>query len=111
MVTQGNAEKAIPSSIAAEVRASSRTIQLGSFVATSTRIHKSARCHVEARDRIRSPAQFARLQAERYWSVGSVVLQLAAAAAMITQKESIALAISGIAMMAEIAQDRSTRNR
>jgi hypothetical protein len=39
------------------------------------------------------------------------VLQLSAAAAMITQYESIALAIGGIAMMAEIAQDRSTRSR
>ncbi len=111
MVIQGNSEDAIPGSIDSEVWASSRTLRIGSLVATSTRIHKSARYHVGPRDRIRSPAYFVRLRAERYWSVGRVVLQLGAAAAMITQKESVALAISGIAMMAEIAQDRSTRNR
>ncbi|HKR50188.1 MAG TPA: hypothetical protein VJT72_11505 [Pseudonocardiaceae bacterium] len=78
----------------------------------STRIHKSARYHhVGARDRTPSSVHCARLWAERYWPAGRVVLQLSAAAAMITQKESIALAIGGIAMMAEIAQDRYTRSR
>lgn len=112
MVIRGEAEETIPGSIDTEVRVSSRIIRLGSFVAASIRIHKSARYHYSgARDRARSHVYFARLRAERYWPVGRVVLQLSAAAAMITQKESIALAISGMAMMAEIAQDRLTRNR
>lgn len=112
MVIRGKEEETMPGSVDAVMRISSRTIQLGSFVAVSTRIHKSARYHhVRARDRTPSPFHFARLRAERYWPVGRVVLQLTAAAAMITQYESIALSISGIAMIAEIAQDRSTRSR
>jgi hypothetical protein len=112
MVIRGKEEKSMPGAIDAAIRINSRTIRLGSFVAASTRIHKSARYHhVGARDRTPSPVHCARLWAERYWPAGRVVLQLSAAVAMITQKESVALAISGIAMMAEIAQDRSTRNR
>lgn len=112
MVIRGKADEIVPGSIDAEVRVSSTTIRLGSFVTGSTRIHKSARYHhVGARDRARSPVHPAQLWAERYWPAGRVVLQLSAAAAMIIQKESVALAISGIAMMAEIAQDRYTRNR
>ena len=111
MVIRGKEEETMPGSIDAVIRINSRTIRLGSFVAASTRIHKSAHYHhVGARDRTPSPAHFARRWAERYWPAGRVVLQLSAAAAMIIQKESVALAISGIAMMAEIAQDRSTRN-
>jgi len=112
MAIRGEEKKTMPVSIDAVIRISSRTIRLGSFGAASTKIYKSARYHrVEAQDRTPSPACFARLWAERYWPAGRVVLQLSAAAAMITQHESIALSISGIAMMAEIAQDRSTRSR
>lgn len=112
MVIRGEEEETMSGSIDAVIRISSRTIRLGSFIATSTRIHKSARYrHVGARDRTPSPVHCARLWAERCWPAGRVVLQLSVAAAMITQYESVALAISGIAMIAEIAQDRSTRNR
>lgn len=112
MVIRGKEEEARPGSIDAVIRISSRTIRLGSFIAANTRIHKSTRYHhVGVRDDTPSPVHFARLCAERFWPVGRVVLQLSAAAAMIIQNESVALAISGIAMMAEIAQDRSTRNR
>ena len=112
MVIRGKADETMPGSINAEVRVSSRIIRLGSFVAASTRIRKSARYHrVGARDRTPSAVHFARLQAERCWPVGRVLLQLSAAAAMITQQEGVALAISGIAMIAEIAQDRATRKR
>jgi hypothetical protein len=111
MVIREKEEETMPGSIDAVIRISSRTIRLGSFAAASTRIHKSTRYHhVGARDYTPSPAHFTRLWAERFWPAGRVVLQLSAAAAMIIQKESVALAISGIAMMAEIAQDRSTRN-
>ena len=112
MMIRGKEEETMPGSIDAMVRISSRTIRFGSFVAASTRIHKSARHHHPgARDHTPSSVHFARVWAERYWPAGRVVLQLSAAAAMITQYESIALAIGGIAMMAEIAQDRSTRSR
>lgn len=112
MVIRGNEEETMPGSIDAVIRISSRTIRLGSFVAASTRIHELVRYrHVGARDRTPSPVHFARLWAERCWPAGRVVLQLSAAAAMTTQYESIAILISGIAMMAEIAQDRSTRSR
>ena len=99
-------------SIDAVIRINLRTIRFGPFVAASTRVLKSARDHhVGARNRTPSSVHCARLWVERYWPAGRVVLQLSAAAAMITQYESIALLISGIAMVAEIAQDRSTRNR
>jgi hypothetical protein len=112
MVIRDKEEEAMPGSIDAVIKISSRTIRLGSFVTASTRIHELVRYrHAEARERTPSPVHFARLWAERYWPAGRVVLQLSAAAAMITQKEGVALAINGIAMMAEIAQDRSTRNR
>jgi hypothetical protein len=112
MVIRGKEEETMPGSIDAVIKISSRTIRLGSFVAASTRIHKSARDHhVGTQDRTPSSVHCARLWAERCWPAGRVVLQLSVAAAMITQYESVALAISGIAMMAEIAQDRSARNR
>jgi hypothetical protein len=112
MAIRGKEEKTMPVSIDAVIRISSRTIRLGSVGAASIKIHKSARYHhIGAQDRTPSPVHFAQLWAERYWPAGRVVLQLSAAAAMITQHESIALSISGIAMMAEIAQDRSTRSR
>lgn len=112
MVIRGKEEETMPGSIDATIMISSRTIRLGSFVTASTRIHELVRYHhVGARDRTPSHVHCARLWADRYWPVGRVVLQLSAAAAMITQYESIALSISGIAMIAEIAQDRSTRSR
>jgi hypothetical protein len=52
-----------------------------------------------------------RLWTQQYWAAGRVVLQLSAAAAMMTHNEGITLLISGIAMMAETAQDRSTHSR
>ena len=112
MVIRGKEEETMLGSIDAVIRISSRTIRLGSFVTASTRIHELVRYrHGGAPDRTPSPVHCARLWAEQYWPAGRVVLQLSAAAAMITQYESIALLMSGIAMMAEIAQDRSTRNR
>jgi hypothetical protein len=112
MEIRGKEEKTMPAAIDAVLRISSRTIRLGSFGAASTKIRKSARYQrVGAQGRTPSPAHFARLWAERCWPAGRVVLQLSAAVAMITQHENIALSISGIAMMAEIAQDRSTRSR
>ncbi len=108
MVIRDKEEETMPGSIDVVIKISSRTIRLGSFVTASTRIHKLVRSrHGGAPDRTPSPVRCARLWAERYWPVGRVVLQLSAAAAMITQKESVALAINGIAMLAEIAQDRA----
>lgn len=112
MVIRGKEEETMPASIHTVIKISSRAIRFGSFGAASTKVHKSARYHhVGVRDLTPSPSHFARLWVERYWPAGRVVLQLSAAAAMITQHESIALTISGIAMMVEIAQDRSTRSR
>lgn len=112
MVIRDEEEETMSGSIDAVIRINLRTIRFGSFVTASTRIHELV-CHrhVGAQDRTPSPVHQARLWAERCWPAGRVVLQLSAAAAMITQYESIALLISGIAMVAEIAQDRSTRNR
>jgi hypothetical protein len=108
MVIRDKEEEAMSGSIDVVIKISSRIIRLGSFVTASTRIHELVRYrHVGARDRTPSSVHCARLWAERYWPVGRVVLQLSAAAAMITQKESVALAINGIAMLAEIAQDRT----
>ncbi|PZS22587.1 MAG: hypothetical protein DLM61_25725 [Pseudonocardiales bacterium] len=112
MVIRGEREEVMPGSLDAEVRLSSRTIRLGSFVATSTRVHQSSRCQlIGAPGRTSSTFHTSRLWTERYWPIGRVVLQLSAAAAMMTQNEGVALLISGIAMMTEIAQDRSTRSR
>lgn len=110
MVIRGETEDVMQGSLDAEVRISSRTIRLGWFVATRTRIHQSSRCQfIGTADRTSSTFQILQLWAERYWPTGRVVLQLSAAAAMMTQNEGIALMISGIATIAEIAQDRSTR--
>lgn len=112
MVTRGKREEAPPGSLDAEVRLTSRTIRYRSFVAKSTRVHQSSRYQlIDAPGSTLSTFHTSRLWAQRYWPTGRVALQLSAAAAMMTQNESIALAISGIAMMAEIAQDRSTRSR
>lgn len=107
MEIRGKTEEIMRNSIEAKTRVSSRTIRLRSFVATSTRIHESSRYRrVGARKRAQSPFHFARLLAERYWPAGRVVLQLSVATAVMTHNESVALVISGLAMMAEIAQDR-----
>lgn len=112
MVIRGKTEEFMPDSLDAEVRLSSRTIRLGSFAATSTGAHQSSRNQlIGAPGGASSTFPISRVWAQRYWPIGRVVLQLSAAAAMLTQNEGIALMISGIAMMAEITQDRSMRSR
>jgi hypothetical protein len=111
MAIRGETEEVMPGSLDTEVRFSSRTFRYGSFVATSTRVHQSSNQLIGALGSASSTSHMSRLWAQRYWPTGRVVLQLSAAAAMMTQNESIALLISGIAMMGEIAQDHSMRSR
>jgi hypothetical protein len=46
-----------------------------------------------------------------YWSMLRVLFQMAAAGAMVSQHEGVALAIGGAAMLLEMVQDRYTGER
>jgi hypothetical protein len=112
MVIRAETDEVMQGSLDSTIRLDSRTIRLGSFVATSTRVHRSSHYQLSGTpDSTSTTFRTSRLWAQQHWPTGRVVLQLSAAAAMMTQNESIALLISWIAMMAEIAQDHCTRSR